>query len=189
MAQPPADRTPRPAVFLDRDGVLNVDHGYVHRWEDWQWMPGAREAVKLFNDAGWWVFIVTNQSGIARGLYDEAAMHALHTRMTEDLAEIGAHVDAVAFCPHHPAGAVSPFAVACDCRKPKPGMLLRLMAEWPVDADRSILIGDKPRDLHAAEAAGVRGYLYTDGDLTGYVRGILDRERREPQGANSPPGA
>lgn len=168
----------RPAAFLDRDGVLNVDHGYVHRREDWQWMPGAREAVKLFNDAGWWVFIVTNQSGIARGMYTEEQMHALHARMAEDLTAVGAHVDAVAWCPHHPAGIVSPFAGDCDCRKPRPGMLLRLMAEWPVDIARSVLIGDKPRDLDAARAAGVAGHLYTEGDLAATVRGILDRERR-----------
>lgn len=173
------DPTPRPAAFLDRDGVLNVDHGYVHRWSDWQWMPGAREAVKLLNDAGWWVFIVTNQSGIARGMYAEADMHALHEAMARDLAEIGAHVDAVAFCPHHPAGAVAPFAVDCDCRKPRPGMILRLMRDWPVEIGRSFLIGDKRRDLDAAEAAGIPGHLYTRGDLAGYVRGVLDRMKRE----------
>lgn len=171
-----APATPRPAVFLDRDGVLNVDAGYVHRWEDWRWMPGAREAVRLFNAAEWWVFIVTNQSGIARGMYTEETLHALHARMAEDLAAVGAHVDEIAWCPHHEAGTVPAYAVACDCRKPKPGMLLRLLDCWPVDRGRSVLIGDKPRDLAAAEAAGIRGLLYTDGDLSALARHVLAGE-------------
>lgn len=163
----------RPAAFLDRDGVLNVDHGYVHRWQDWEWMPNARQAVKLLNDAGFRVFVVTNQSGIARGMYGEADMHALHDRVAEDLAAIGAHIDAWAHCPHLKDGTVPEFAVACDCRKPKPGMITRLLAEWPTDVSRSFLIGDKQRDLDAADAAGIRGHLYTDGDLAAFVRRLL----------------
>lgn len=169
---PPTDPL-RPAAFLDRDGVLNVDHGYVHRWQDWEWMPGAREAVRLFNDAGWLVFVVTNQSGIARGLYDVAAMQALHARVGQDLAEIGAHVDAWEFCPHLKTGSVPEFAVDCTCRKPKPGMILRLLETWPVDRARSLLIGDKQRDLDAAAAAGITGHLYTEGNLAAVVRRLL----------------
>lgn len=141
--------------------------------------PGARQAVKLLNDAGWWVFIVTNQSGIARGMYTEAQMHALHAEMARDLSGIGAHVDAIAFCPHHPEGAVEPLAVSCQCRKPKPGMILTLLREWPVDISRSFLIGDKSRDLDAAKAAGIPGYLYTNGDLAEFVRRRLEPLMRE----------
>lgn len=159
--------------------MLNVDHGYVHHWSNWEWMPGAREAVKVLNDAGWWVFIVTNQSGIARGMYTEADMHALHAAMARDLAAIGAHIDAVAFCPHHPAGAVARFAVECDCRKPRPGMILKLLRDWPVERDSSFLIGDKDRDIVAAEAAGLPGHLYTSGDLATFVRKVLHQMNQE----------
>lgn len=172
MTAPPAPER-RPAAFLDRDGVLNVDHGYVHRWQDWEWMPGAREAVRLLNEAGYRVFVVTNQSGIARGMYDEAAMHAMHARAGEDLAAAGARVDAWAHCPHLEDGTVRAFAVACDCRKPKPGMILDLLRQWPTDTARSFLIGDKKRDLDAAEAAGIAGHLYTGGDLGALVRRLL----------------
>jgi D-glycero-D-manno-heptose 1,7-bisphosphate phosphatase len=165
----------RPAAFLDRDGVLNVDHGYVHRWSDWDWMSGAREAVKLLNDAGWWVFIVTNQSGIARGMYTEADMHALHEAVTRDLATIGAHIDAIRWCPHHRDGVVPSLAVACECRKPRPGMLQALLTDWPVERERSFLIGDKQRDLDAAAAVGIPGHLYTEGDLAARVRALLEK--------------
>jgi D-glycero-D-manno-heptose 1,7-bisphosphate phosphatase len=92
----------RPALFLDRDGVLNEDRGYVHRWEDFRWIDGAREAVAAFNAREWWVFVVTNQSGVGRGYYSEADVHALHARMIEDLAAAGARIDAFYHCPHHP---------------------------------------------------------------------------------------
>jgi D-glycero-D-manno-heptose 1,7-bisphosphate phosphatase len=163
----------KPAAFLDRDGVLNVDHGYVHRIEDWQWMPGARQAVKRLNDAGYLVFVVTNQSGIARGYYDEAAMRRLHDWVRSDLATIGAHIDDIRHCPHLPDGSVEAYRRDCACRKPGPGMFLDLLASWPVDKARSFAIGDKKRDVEAAEAAGIRGFLYEGGDLDGFVAGLL----------------
>ncbi|MDR3176212.1 MAG: D-glycero-beta-D-manno-heptose 1,7-bisphosphate 7-phosphatase [Desulfovibrio sp.] len=155
----------RPAVFFDRDGVLNHDFGYVHTVEDFRWIEGARESILACNEAGYLVFVVTNQAGIAKGIYTESTMHALHAYMQADLRGMGAHVDAFAFCPHHPEGLVPELRQTCSCRKPKPGMILQLYQEWPIDPKASFLIGDKPSDLQAAEAAGIAGYLFPGGNL------------------------
>ena len=137
----------RPAAFLDRDGVLNVDHGYVHAAEQLEWIAGAPQAVKLLNDAGYRVIVVTNQSGVARGFYDEAAVKAFHAHMQAELAAQGARIDAFYYCPHHPDGTVKELAVHCDCRKPGTGMLEQAAREWPIDIDASFLIGDKETDM------------------------------------------
>jgi D-glycero-D-manno-heptose 1,7-bisphosphate phosphatase len=165
------EKHPRPALFLDRDGVLNEDPGYVHRWEDFHWIPGAREAVASFNAAGWWVFVVTNQSGVGRGYYAEDDVIALHAKMSESLADIDAHIDAFYYCPHHPEAQVETYRHPDPPdRKPNPGMILRALAEWPVDLSRSIMVGDKESDLEAARRAGVRGLHFTGGDLSDFLR-------------------
>ncbi|MFN9091627.1 MAG: D-glycero-alpha-D-manno-heptose-1,7-bisphosphate 7-phosphatase, partial [Alphaproteobacteria bacterium] len=147
----------RPALFLDRDGVLNEDRGYVHRWEDFRWIDGARQAVAGFNARGWWVFVVTNQSGVGRGYYSEDDVHALHARMAEDLAAAGARIDAFYHCPFHPEALEDRYRHPDPPdRKPNPGMLLKAMADWPVDAARSVMVGDKAIDLEAGRRAGVR---------------------------------
>jgi len=161
----------RPALFLDRDGVLNEDRGYVHSWDQFRWMPGAIDAVAAFNRAGWLVFVVTNQSGIGRGYYTEADMHALHEQMARDLAAHGARIDAFYYCPHHPQARVEAYRHPDPPdRKPNPGMLLRALAEWPVDAGRSLMVGDKPADMEAAARAGVRGLLFSGGDLSTFLQ-------------------
>lgn len=162
--------TRRPAAFLDRDGVLNVDHGYVARREDFQWIDGAIAAVKLLNEAGYYVFVVTNQSGIARGLYTEEQMHALHDFMNREFAVAGARIDDWRYCPFHPEGEIERYRRVSDWRKPGPGMILDLMANWPVVREQSVVIGDKDRDMEAANAAGVRGLLFSGGNLEDFVR-------------------
>jgi len=147
----------RPAAFLDRDGVLNRDAGYVWRPQDFEWLSGARQAIKILNDAGFFVVIATNQAGVARGLYREIDVASLHRWINEDLAVDGAHIDAFYYCPHHPTEGVGAYRRICDCRKPAPGMLLQAMRDWPIDRAASFMIGDKDIDLEAAHAAGIRG--------------------------------
>jgi D-glycero-D-manno-heptose 1,7-bisphosphate phosphatase len=139
------------AVFLDRDGTINVDKGYVHKIEDWEWLPGAAEAIRSINRLALPVIVVTNQAGIARGYYDEAAVHALHARVDSDLAKQGARIDAYYYCPHHPEYGSSR---DCQCRKPRPGMLLQARDQLGLDLERSFMVGDKMSDMQAARAAG-----------------------------------
>lgn len=150
----------RPAAFLDRDGVLNVDHGYAHRPEQLDWIEGAPEAVRLLNEAGYYVIVVTNQSGVARGYFDEGAVLRFHTYMQERLAEHGARIDAFYYCPHHPRGTVKEFAIACTCRKPLPGLLEQAVGDRPIDLSKSFLIGDRDHDVAAAEAFHIRGIKF-----------------------------
>ncbi|WFU18987.1 HAD family hydrolase [Bradyrhizobium sp. CB3481] len=165
----------RPAIFFDRDGVLNEDDGYVYEASKLKWIDGAREAVKAANDAGYLVFVVTNQSGVARGFFDEHHVQALHAWMAADLARIGARVDAFEYCPYHPDAVIERYRQVSHRRKPAPGMITDLLERFPVDLARSILIGDKPTDLEAARAAGLRGVLFSGGNLAQFVRSVLQR--------------
>jgi D-glycero-D-manno-heptose 1,7-bisphosphate phosphatase len=169
----------KPALFLDRDGVLNEDQGYVHRWEDFRWIPGAKEVVAAFNRAGWLVIVVTNQSGVGRGYYTEEAMHALHAQMQAELKADGGHIDAFYYAPQHPEAPVAAYRHPDPpLRKPNPGMILQALQEWPIDREASLLVGDKPSDLEAALRAGVRGVLFEGGDL----KAFLEAEALLPQG-------
>ena len=156
-------------VFLDRDGVINADIGYLWRREDFVWIPGAPAAIRLFNERGRPVVVVTNQSGVARGYYSEQDVESLHRWMNAELNRQGARIDAFYFCPHHPDGAIPEYTRVCDCRKPQPGMLLQAMEDWRADPAESFLIGDKESDVAAAAAAGIRGYLFDGGNLLEFV--------------------
>jgi D-glycero-D-manno-heptose 1,7-bisphosphate phosphatase len=149
--------------------VLNHDRDYVYTPDKFEWIIGAQTAIKRLNHAGFYVIVVTNQSGVARGFYDEPAIHRLHAWMNDELGKIGAHIDAFYHCPYHPEGTVEAYRRQSEDRKPQPGMLLRAKREWPIDWERSFLIGDKDIDMQAATAAGVPGYLFPGGDLCEFV--------------------
>lgn len=165
--------TLRPALFLDRDGVINADKGYVSRIEDFEWIEGAAETIAAFNARNWFVFVVTNQSGIARNYYSEDDMHALHEWMLAELAAKGAFIDRIYHCPYHEDGENPAYRRDSFDRKPKPGMLLKAIAEFPVKREQSFLIGDKESDLEAARAAGIAGFLFRGGNLSEFAEWTL----------------
>jgi len=145
----------RPALFLDRDGTINVEVDYLSRVEDLELIPGAAAAIAAANAAGYVVVVYTNQSGIARGMLTEADLDELHFELDRRLALLGACIDRYEFCPHHPEIGETPYRQDCDCRKPKPGMLLDAAAALDLDLSKSWAVGDSLRDLDAARAAGV----------------------------------
>lgn len=151
---------PRPAVFLDRDGTINVEKEYLHRVEDWEWIPGSVEAICRINQLGFLAIVITNQAGIARGYYTEHAVNILHSHVDRMLAASGAHIDAYYYCPHHfDFGAIRD----CSCRKPRPGMLMLAQKEWNIDLNKSFMVGDKLIDIQAAQAAGVTPVMVRTG--------------------------
>lgn len=165
-----------PAIFIDRDGTINEDIGYVSSPAELIIYPHAAEALRLVNDAGLKVIVITNQSGIARGMYSEETLGSIHKRMIEELARDGAIVDAIYYCPHHPRIGDERYRKACECRKPRPGMLIEAAREHDLDLARSFMIGDKASDINLATNAGARGVLV----MTGYGRETLSNQQTWP---------
>jgi len=166
----------RVGVFLDRDGTINEEVGYLHETEKLIVIPGAARAIKRLNDHGMPVVCVSNQSGVARGLYSIDAVCKVNQRLEDLLKAKGAHLDMILFCPHHPTEGRSPYKKSCSCRKPGPGMLEKAATELEIDLARSYLIGDCLSDIHAARAAGLKAILV----LTGYGREEMENIRKYP---------
>jgi D-glycero-D-manno-heptose 1,7-bisphosphate phosphatase len=163
----------RPALFLDRDGVLNIDHGYIGSRDRWEWVQGAREAVALACSHGWHVFLVTNQAGVARGMFGESDVDALLHWIADELRRAGGTLDDWRYCPYHSEAKVDAYRRESEWRKPAPGMLIDLMRAWSLDARHCLMVGDRDTDMRAAAAAGVRGALFPGGDLLTFLRPLL----------------
>lgn len=150
----------RSAVFLDRDGTLNVEKNYLYKIEDWEWIPGAVKAIQLINKMGMLAIIVTNQSGIARGYYQQADVDLLHEWLVQELAKKGAKIDGFYVCPHHPEYSSG---TQCNCRKPEPGLLKKAARDFAIDLPHSYMIGDKMADVNVALKIGVTPILVLTG--------------------------
>lgn len=159
----------RKAIFMDRDGTVSDEVGYVNHIDRYRLLPRSAEAIRRINAAGFLSFVITNQSGVARGLFDEALILKVHETLGRWLNEAGARLDGIYYCPHHPKEGEPPWRLACDCRKPKPGLLLRAAREHDVDLASSYMIGDTVLDIEAARNVGATGVLV----LTGYGKGDL----------------
>ncbi len=162
------------AIFFDRDGTLNVDVGYLHEFEKFQWIEGAIDAIKFCNENNFLAIVITNQSGIARGFYSEDDVKKIHLQMNEDLKKFNAHIDDFFYCPHHPKGIVKKYSIDCECRKPKSKLIEDACKKYNIDKKNSIMIGDKIRDVECAENAGVKGILFDEKNLLEKIKSSLN---------------
>jgi len=163
----------RPAAFIDRDGTLTEEVGYVNHPKRLQLLPRSAEAIRHLNAAGIAAVVVTNQAGVARGYFSEDVLQATNAALVKQLKRAGASLDGVYVCPHHPTEGQPPFRAQCECRKPKPGLMLRAATELGLDLAASTVIGDRPSDLATAQAVGAKGVLV----LTGYGLGEWEYRR------------
>jgi D-glycero-D-manno-heptose 1,7-bisphosphate phosphatase len=170
----------RRAIFLDRDGTIGEEMGYINHIDRWRLLPRSARAIRIINDIGFLALVVTNQSGVARGLFDLPLVGRVNEMLAGSLLETGARIDGVYVCPHHPDVANSPYGIECDCRKPRPGLLEQGARDHGIDLHSSYMIGDTLRDLETARNAGVTGILV----LTGYGKG--EAEHRLPESSLEP---
>jgi D-glycero-D-manno-heptose 1,7-bisphosphate phosphatase len=164
---------PKAAAFIDRDGTLTEEVGYVNHPKRLRLLPRSAEAIRQLNAAGLAAVVTTNQTGVARGYFSEDVLNAVNDELVSQLKREGAHLDGIYVCPHHPTEGAPPFRVRCGCRKPRPGLLLRAASELGLDLAASTVVGDKPSDVLAARRAGARGVLV----LTGYGLGEWEYRR------------
>lgn len=161
------------AVFIDRDGTISEEVGYLNHPSRFRVFPYSARAIKMLNDNGWLAILTTNQAGVARGYFNEAMIHAVHEKLTAELAGAGAQLDAIYYCAHHPTVGEPPYRLDCDCRKPRPGLIKRAQKEFAIDLGESWMIGDRYSDIELAHNAGVRSAFV----LSGYGRGEWEYQR------------
>ena len=162
----------KPAAFLDRDGVINKEKGYVYQVDDFDWIEGARESIKYLNDKNFFVFVITNQSGIARGYYSEKDVILLHKFINNELKNIEAYIDEFFISPYHPDNE-NEYLHLSHLRKPETGMLDLAASKWPIDKSKSFLIGDKVTDIECAEKFSIKGHLYKNGNLLDFIKSSI----------------
>lgn len=165
----------RKVIFLDRDGTINVEKSYLHKWEDFEFEKNVIDGLKELKKMGYEFIVVTNQSGIARGYYSEDDLKALNNEMVKELKKHDIDILECYYCPHHPEKGLNQYKKNCDCRKPNPGMLLEGIKKYNVDIENSFMIGDKKSDLEAGKKAGLKSILI----LTGYGKNIEDDVKKE----------
>ena len=163
----------RAAIFLDRDGTICEEVGYVNHLSRSRLLPNSLEAIGLINQAGLLAVVTTNQSGVARGYFSQDLVESVHAKLQASVTGAGARLDAIYYCPHHPTEGTPPWRAVCECRKPEPGMILRAAREHGIDLSRSFVVGDSVADIEAGASAGVPGILVK----TGYGRGLLEHQR------------
>ena len=161
------------AVFIDRDGTISEEVGYINHVSRFRLFPYAASAIKQLNDSGWLAIVVTNQAGVARGYFSEETIHTVHAMMTKGLETDGARLDAVYYCAHHPSVGEPPYRLNCDCRKPKPGLIARAALDFAIDLEKSWMVGDRYSDVELARNAGVKSMLV----MSGYGRGEWEHQR------------
>lgn len=157
----------RPAVFIDRDGTISEEVGYVNHPSRFRVFPYSSAAIRILNDAGWLAIVITNQAGVARGYFSEDVIHKIHDQLTRDLQNESARLDAIYYCPHHPSVGEPPYRLECDCRKPRTGLIQQAAKDFEIDMAASWMAGDRYGDLELARNAGLRSALV----LSGYGRG------------------
>ena len=155
------------AVFIDRDGTISEEVGYINHPSRYRLFPYSGEAIRLLNQAGWLAVVITNQAGVARGYFTEEMIHAVHTILQDELKQSGASLDAIYYCPHHPSVGQPPYRAECDCRKPQPGLIRRAAADLNIDLAASWMVGDRYSDIELARNAHVQAAFV----LSGYGRG------------------
>jgi len=161
------------AVFIDRDGTISEEVGYINHPSRFRVFPYAAAAIKHLNDAGWLAIVVTNQAGVARGYFSEEMIQTVHAEMTKELETGGAKLDAVYYCAHHPSVGEPPYRFDCDCRKPKPGLISQAAREFEIDLAGSWMVGDRYSDVELARNAGVKSMFV----MSGYGRGEWEHQR------------
>ena len=170
----------KPAVFLDRDGTINEQMGYINHLSRFVIFPDVVEAVRLLNTNDFWVIVITNQGGVARGYYPIELMHEIHAFLTKSLNNKGAIIDGIFYCPHHPAGIIPEYSMECDCRKPKTGLIHQALEAFDIDMSKSYMVGDRHVDIELAYRLEIDGVLVKTGYGLGEIDYVLPQHSTKP---------